>query len=249
MAVAEQTRPGREAAEQVLAQLDHGEAPIVGLLGDTGTGKTTAAQQLVDHYLRRASGRVFIIDDKELRARFAGAERRDVADLSKNHVEAADRVIVFRGEPSRGVLVDPEEIAALAWRRVQRGRKTLLVVDELVAGREQLTKNAQWRKGVEYLPRSFTAGRAVGVATLWGAQSPQMVPVDPFEQSNAILCFRLAGMGLAKLKERNYLDGGAGDVISRLHGPPDPPATRGDFVLLQRGRPWDRKIYKFGVAA
>jgi energy-coupling factor transporter ATP-binding protein EcfA2 len=248
MALAAAPRPGSEAAAEVFAQLDHGEAPDVGLLGDTGTGKTTAANELVQLYLRKSPGSVFILDDKELRARFAGQERRDVKDLRDHPIDPdGPRVIVFRGEPSRGVMADPEEVAELAWRRVARGRKTLLVIDELVAGRESLSKNSQWRKGIEFVPKSFTAGRAVGVANLWGAQSPQLVPVDPFEQSNAILCFRLAGMGLAKLKERDYLAGGADEVIPLLHGPPDPPASRGDFVLLRRGRPWDRKIYKFGV--
>jgi len=248
VAASQPRRPGEEAAAAVLAQLDHGEAPIVGLLGDTGTGKTTAAQKLVDKYLQKSPGSVFIIDDKELRARFAGQERSDVRDVRQRPIDPAQgRVIVFRGVPSQGVMVDPESIAELAWRRVAKGRQTLLVVDELVAGRGELTKNAQWRKGVEFMPKSFTAGRAVGVATIWGAQSPQLVPIDPFEQSNAVLCFRLAGMGLQKLKERDYLEGGAAEVIPRLHGPPLPPAERGDFVLLRRGLPWDGNIYKFAV--
>jgi len=241
--------PGREAAVEVLAQLDHGESPHVGLLGDTGTGKTTAAQELVALYLERSPGSVLIADDKELRPRFAGNERRDREDLRLHPIDPEGpnpRVIVFRGEPARGVMADPEEIAELAWRRVARGRKTLLVIDELVAGREELTKNAQWRKGITYVPRSFTMGRQPGVGALWGAQTPQLVPIDPFEQSSAILCFRLAGLGLAKLKERDYLAGGADLVIPLLHGPPLPPAERGDFVLLRRGQPWNGKIYKFG---
>src|SRR5205085_2346762 len=132
------------------------------------------------------------------------------------------------------------------WARVQHSRKTLLVLDELIAGREeQLSKNTQWRKGVEFIPKTFNAGRAVGISAFWGAQSPQDVPPVIFEQSNAILCFRLAGLGLARLRERNYLEGGAADVIPRLHGPPDPPASRGDFGLLRRGPPWDGNIYKF----
>jgi hypothetical protein len=87
----------------------------------------------------------------------------------------------------------------------------------------------------------------VGVADFWGAQVPQMVPLEPFEQSHAILCFRLAGLGLETLRERDYLLGGAELVIPRLHAPPDPPHLRGDFVLLRRGQPWNGKIYKFEV--
>ena len=52
-------------------------------------------------------------------------------------------------------------------------------------------------------------------------------------------------VGIRALRERNYLEGGAEDVIPRFHGPPAPPAERGDFALLRRGQPWDRNRYKF----
>ena len=246
VAVAPTHRPGEEAAAEALAQLDYGEAPQIGLLGDTGTGKTTAAKSLIELYLEKSPGSVLIVDDKEMQPRFDGQLRRDVEDLRAQPVEYSQgRVIVFRGEPGRGVRVDLEEVAELAWARAQRGRKTLCVFDELIAGREELTKNTQWRRGVTWVPRNFTMGRSPGIGDLWGAQSPQLVPIDPFEQSSAILCFRLAGMGLARLKERDYLLGGAGEVIPKLTGPPLPPAQRGEFVLLRRGQPWNGKIYKF----
>lgn len=249
VAVAPAHRPGEEAAEEALAQLDFGEAPQIGLLGDTGTGKTTAAKSLIELYLRKSPGSVLIADDKEMVPRFDGQLRRDVDDLRENPIDyQLGRVTVFRGEPGKGVRVDLEEIAELAWARAQRGRKTLCVFDELVAGREELTKNTQWRRGVTWVPRNFTMGRSPGIADLWGAQSPQLVPIDPFEQSSAILCFRLAGMGLARLKERDYLLGGAGEVIPKLTGPPAPPAQRGEFVLLRRGQSWNGKIYKFREA-
>jgi hypothetical protein len=246
VAVATAHRPGQEAAAEALAQLDFGEAPQIGLLGDTGTGKTTAEQHLIDLYLEKSPGSVLIADDKEVQPRFKGQCRRDVEDLRDNPIDwHQGRVIVFRGDPARGERVSLEEIAELAWARAARGRKTLCVFDELVAGREELTKNTQWRKGITYVPRNFTMGRSPGIGDIWGAQSPQLVPIDPFEQSSAILTFRLAGMGLARLKERDYLLGGAGEVIPRLSGPPMPPAQRGEFVLLRRGQPWNGKIYKF----
>lgn len=242
-------RPGQEAAEEALAQLDFGEAPQIGLLGDTGTGKTTAAKYLIQTYLRRSPGSVLIVDDKEMTARFAGQYRRDVEELRERPLDFAEgRVIVFRGEPGRGERVDLEEVAELAWARSQKGRKTLCVFDELIAGREELVKNTQWRKGITWVPRNFTMGRSPGIADLWGAQEPAEVPTVVFNQSSAIITFRLAGTGLAKLKERNYLEGGVGEVIPRLSGPPAPPSSRGEFVLLRRGLPWNRKIYKFQEA-
>ncbi len=231
-----------------MAPLAYGEAPQIGLLGDTGAGKTTAARELIELYLRQSPGWVLIVDDKELRARYEGQERRDVEDLVQHPVNGdGRRVVVFRGVPSAGVDADPEQVAALAWKRAGRARKSLVVHDELVAGRESIIKNRQWRKGVSHLPKSFTKGRAVGLADIWGAQSPQEVPVDPFEQSNAILCFKLAGLGLERLRERNYLLGGVDVVIPKLHAMEVPPPERGDFVLLRRGQAWNGKVYKFAV--
>lgn len=229
-----------------MAPLDYGEAPQVGILGDTGAGKTTAARELIELYLTKSPGWVLIVDDKELRPRYEGQLRSDVKDLVAHPVDPhGRRVIVFRGVPGQGVDADPEEIAELAWKRVARARRSLVVHDELVAGREAFIKNRQWRRGVVHLPKSFTKGRAVGLADIWGAQSPQEVPVDPFEQSNAILCFKLAGLGLERLRERNYLLGGVDVVIPQLHAMDVPPPQRGDFVLLRRGQPWNGKVYKF----
>lgn len=249
MAPARALWPGEDAADELLRPLSYGEAPQFGILGDTGTGKTTLARYVVELYLRRSPGMVLVVDDKERRARYVGQERRDVEDL---HLHPFDpegpRVIIFRGDVAAGVDADPEEVAELAWRRAARGRATLIMHDELVAGREEIVKNRQWRKGITFIPRSFTKGRAAGVADGWGAQSPQEVPVQPFEQSNKIACFKLAGLGLERLRERDYLTGGAELVIPKLHGMEVPPAERGDFVLLSRGQPFDGKIYKLGAA-
>lgn len=242
------TYPGQLAAAEVLRPLTYGEGPKVGILGDTGTGKTTAMVEIVRLYLRMSPGLVFVVDDKELRARFEGQERRDVGELRATEKPLdpnGSRVCVIRGVPAEGIDANPEEVAALCWKRAARGRATLMVNDELVAGRESYIKNRQWRKGVTYMPRNFTKGRVVKISDVWGAQSPQDVPIEPFEQSNGILCFRLGGMGLAKLAERNYLDGGAEQAIPTLPGMEAPPNERGRFVLLRRGQPWDRRFYRF----
>jgi hypothetical protein len=243
-------RPGSEAADIVFSCLDHGEAPQIGVLGDTGAGKTTAMRALVAEYLKRSPGIVLAVDDKERAARYTGVERKSRADLAARPItsderERFGRVIVFRGDMLAAVDADPEEVAAFAWDLARLGKPTLVVHDEL--NREKVVKNMAWRKGVTWIPNSFAKGRAVGVGDLWGSQSPQDAPIAVFEQSSAILCFKLAGMGLEKLRHRGYLDGGAEKVIPTLHAMDAPPAQRGDFVLLQRGQPWNGAVYKFGA--
>lgn len=234
--------PGDRAAAVALAPLASGEAPRIGVLGDSGTGKTHANAKVVTAYLRASPGIVLVVDDKELRARFAGQERRDVDELSSRPPDGAGlRVLVFRGCPREAVEVDPETVAALAWRLVGRGQTVLVVYDEL----DKAAAYGQWKRGVVKIPKSFGQGRAVGIASLWGTQSPQAVPREAFEQSSCIMCFRLAGRGLALLGERDYLEGVPPGLIESFPGDEVPPAQRGDFVLLRRGRPWDGLIYRF----
>ena len=238
-------RPGSEAAALAFAPLGFGEAPRIGVLGDSGTGKTHAMRCLVEDYLRRSPGIVVIVDDKDpRRAQFAGQMRSNVAELLDNPIDPAQRrVIVFRGDTYSGSDADPDEVAAFAWSLAARGRPSLTVFDELA--HEQLAHYGMWKRGIEHTPRALTKGRSVGVGVLWGTQMPQAVPLAAFEQSSSILEFRMAGAGLAKLKERDYLLGGADAVIPALPGDEAPPSQRGKFVLLQRGRPWDRNAYRF----
>lgn len=197
---------------------------------------------LVSAYLKGSPGTVLVVDDKELRARFPGQERRDVAALATSPPDPnGPRVLVFRGSPREAIEVDPESVAALAWRLAGRGQPVLVVYDEL----DKATTYGAWRRGTVKIPKAFGQGRAVGIASLWGTQSPQAVPREAFEQSSCILCFRLAGRGLALLGERDYLGGDVAPVIEALPGDERPPAERGDFVLLRRGRPWDGVIYRF----
>ena len=47
---------GDQAADKAFGRLGWGEAPAIGILGKSGTGKTEAARRLVEHYLRRSRG-------------------------------------------------------------------------------------------------------------------------------------------------------------------------------------------------
>jgi len=255
--------PGARAADQVFAPLAEGEAPRIGILGDSGTGKTEAARRLVDEYVRRVPGVALVCDDKELRARFVGQERAAVADLTTQPPAAEPRVYVFRGVPSAGVLIDPETVCEMGWRLVARRRPVLIVYDEL----ERAAEDGEWKdtpcpaakwhryargaceacgKPEPCIPRAFAQGRALGLASLWGSQSPQDAPRKAFEQSSCILCFRLDGMGLNLLRRRGYVfEDDLQATIRSLPGDELPKPERGYFVLLRRGRPWDRAVYRF----
>jgi hypothetical protein len=222
----------------VLAQVGS-EGVRVGILGDSGTGKTHAAQAFVTAYLARSPGYVLIVDSKA-EGRFGGQVYSSVAELAGRPPAPEPRVLSFRGDPFAGVGVAPDETAALAWRLAARKRPTLTVVDEL----EAATTQGQWQRGVRWIPQSFVMGRSHGISVLWGCQAPQGVPRQAFGQSDWLLCFRLAGTELRLLRERNYLNGIRPELVESLPGADAPPAARGAFVLLGRGRPWDGQVYR-----
>jgi len=192
----------------------------------------------------RVPGVALVIDDKELRPRFDGQCYRDVAELQLRPPLPEPRVIVFRGDARNAIQVDAESVAVLGWAMQARRRPVLLVYDELARAAD----DGEWRDGVEKIPAAFGQGRAVGISSLWGTQSPQDVPRAAIEQSSYLLVFRLDGLGLNLLKRRNYvLDDRLAQVIRSLPGDELPPAERGHFVLLRRGRAWDGLIYRYGA--
>jgi hypothetical protein len=234
----------REAAAIIFQPLPH-EGPRIGVLGDSGCGKTEAMRRLEAEYRQRMpNGLVLVIDDKEAAAQFAGQERRDRQDLRDRPPTKEPRVIVFRGDRfSRATgEVDPEEIAEIQWMLAQKGRPSLVVYDEL----DKAANMAMWKRGDASTVRwAFIKGRSSGAASLWGTQETQAVPREAFNQSSCLIVFRMVGNPLRLLKERGYLEGGVGDVIPSLPGDELPRNQRGYFVLLLRGRPWNQRIYRF----
>lgn len=240
--------PGLEAASEAWAPLAFGEGARVGILGDSGAGKSTAEKELIRDWLRRTPGPAIVIDDKGPKQRFEGQARRDIADLRQHPIERgpeASRVIVLRGDCFAGYKVDREEVAAFSWKVIARRQQCLVVHDEL----KEAASGGQWKSGSIWLPRSFSQGREVGLSQLWGTQDTQEVPAEAFNQSSSLLCFKIAGNGLRLLRQRDYIADGVDEVISKLPGDDVPPAERGAFVLLRRGKPWNGKIYRFAVAA
>lgn len=238
------TKDGREAIEAALATIAYGEGQRFGFLGDTGTGKSHLARELAYEYPRRSPGVALVVDDKNPQPQFKGVYRVDRADLAGNPIDEKrdGRVIVFRGHPLVvGGGVDLESIAELQIALAKRGRPTLGLYDELAAA----ANGGQWAAGdASNLAWCFERGRASGVSVAWGTQETESVPRQAFNQSEVIYAFRMMGNPVRLLKKRGYLEGGAEKVLPRLAGPPLPPPQRGTFLVLRRGQPWDRQIYK-----
>lgn len=229
--------PGDIAATACFASLTAGEGVRIGLLGDPGSGKSYAAKALAARYLAACRGLVAVADSKG-DGGWPGDVRESVAALAEN--PPTSREIVFTpdafGEP-----LDLESVARWQWSLAARRCRSLVVYDELGDG----CGSGEWLPGTRDLPRVFTHGRRVGISAIWGAQFAQIVPREPYETSSYLLVWRQAGNALAILRRRGYTDDESEAAIRALPGDSVPPDKRGAFVLLRRGRPWDRHIYRF----
>lgn len=247
-ATARRLTSGDEATRIILAPLREDEAAIVTIVGDTGTGKTTALLAISQAYLRACPGVVIVSEDKGLSSRYPGAVRRNREDLERRPLtadEARTRTIVFRGDPTGNVDCSPEDSAAFAWELIRLGRRSLQVNDELA--REEICVGTAWKSGVRWLPKTYKQGRELGLGSLAASQQPIDVPIVVWTQSTSVIVFKLDAMGMKVLARRNYFSNGVEKVIPTLHGLESPKAQRGDFVLLQQGRSWDGRVYKFGA--
>jgi hypothetical protein len=228
-----------QIARAVWRPLGWGEGARVGVLGDSGTGKSHACRRLVEEYLRGCAGVAWIADWARS---YQGQQYTDPGELARRPPVASPRVLCFAGDVRNARPIHAEEVARAAWGYALRARNhALLVTDELA---ESCT-GGQWRRGVERIPAAFTMGRKIRLSVLWGAQYPQQVPQAAFDQSQYLLVFRLSGAPLSLLQRRGYIDARVSEVIRRLPGPEAPPKSRGGFVAIQRGAPWDGQVHRF----
>lgn len=237
---------GDLAAQKAFACLDGGEAPCVGILGKTGTGKTEAARALIPHYLRRSRGVVLVIDDKEPRPRYGGQYYVDAAETERRRPLPEPRVLVFRGEPSKMVSVDHESVALFQQGLATRGVPSLCVHDE----QADAAKFGQWLAGGKSLLKvQYVKGRALGVGKLWLTQLPEYVPDEPWRQSTHIVCFNVDEATLQRLQRHRWVDARLAKTIAALPDRRAPRSERGYFMLLEPECASDGRIYRFPLAA
>lgn len=235
---------GEEAAAIALAGCDYDEAPRIGILGDSGCGKTNAMIHVIKRYREKMKNAVvLIVDDKGRAPQFKGCQ--EFRYPSETNIDrSGPQIVSYRGDPyDLKKEVNPEDVARIQWSLSRSGRPSLGVYDEL----DKACDHAQWKEGDASVIRwLFKKGRDVQTGLIWGTQETQEVPASAFNQSSNILAFRMVGAPLRLLKERGYCEGGVEKVIPALPGDELPRAKRGFFVLLRRGRPWDGKVYRFG---
>jgi hypothetical protein len=223
-----------------LACMQYAEAPRVGFIGDTGTGKSRAMRAVMAGWLTRNPGVVLALD-KGGSSGFEGQRRVSLSDLRLQPMAAEPRAVVFTGDLSSGVNPGAEEVAGFAWRLRSARCGSLVVVDEL----KWAAKNGWWQKGARWLPQICSEGRKHDVGILWGSQSPQDAPREAIEEAGLLVVFRLAGLGVRCLRDRDYLLGMPDGTLEALPGEESPPAERGRCVIIRRGRPWDGRFHRF----
>jgi hypothetical protein len=234
--------PGDRAAEKAFARISWGEAPAIGILGKSGTGKTEAARRLIPHYLRASGGIAIVIDDKELKPRYQGQCFVAPSSIRPGQMKPEPRVIVFRGDPAQMLGVDHEEVAAYQQRLAAQGFKTLCVHDEM----SDAARYGQWKAGKDSLiARQFVKGRVIGVGKLWLTQLPQYVPEEPWSQSTSFLCFNVDEGTIQRLKRNRWVDDRLARTITSLPDGDAPPSDRGYFVLLEPDCASDGQVYRF----
>jgi hypothetical protein len=223
-----------------LASMRFGEAPRVGCVGDTGTGKSRAMRALAAGWLARNPGLILALD-KGGASGFEGQRRVSVSDLQLHPMATEPRAVVFTGDLAAWIDPDPEEVARLAWRLRARRTGSLVVVDEL----KWCARASWWKRGTKYLPQICSEGRKHDVGILWGTQSPQDAPREAIEEAGILVVFRLAGLGVRCLRDRDYLLGMPDGTLESLPGEESPPSERGRCVILRRGHSWDGRFHRF----
>lgn len=224
-----------------LAPIASGEGCRVGLLGDPGSGKSYAARLIAAEYLRRSRGLVAVANSKG-EAGWSGEEYSSLDDLRDRPNRG--RELVFTPPPTD--TLDLPALALWQWSLATAHRcRSLLIWDEL----GDAASDGEWidagDDGASQIGRCFTHGRRLGMSELWGAQFAHQVPREAWETTSCVLVWRQAGNALRILRLRGYTDLDVEQVISALPGDDVPPAERGEFVLLRRGRPWDGCTYRF----
>jgi hypothetical protein len=231
------SRAFRAVCQRILTPLASGQARRHLWVGDTGMGKTTANQALIEMALQgNYVDLVLTHDEKDpWQTQYpGGTERIDVNDL-KQRPPSGDmdnpRHIVFRGialSRRRDVGCKPDSLAQVAWEIIQSPSsqqriRILLNFDEL---HDALIPNSQIWDGPS-IGSAYRKGRSVGISVFAGIQQPQLLPRESFGLAETIGLFRMDGREAKYLLNQKIINEAQAKVIPFL--------GIGDFILSAKG--------------
>lgn len=157
------------------------------------------------------------------------------------------RVIVCRPRVFQGQDLDGEEWAGVARACSGGDLATMTFIDELVP---EFCEFCQFKGGAKSkLKKNFIYGREWKLGYAWGTVDLTDVPMTVVNTTSHQFVFNAGGASLDILRRRRFLLGVPDGLVERLTTYPAPPETRGEFVWLQPGIPWDRTIYKLRSVA
>jgi uncharacterized protein len=219
-------------------------------LGETGSGKTSLMRAIVYATIAQRLANFALIHD----AKGIFPEYRHSVQLTnvrafverKGMLPGEMPVYSFRGDVRRDIAVSAEEVAALSRFLGKKGRVVndvwlpnshLCVIEEVseasTAGRKHLkAPSVLW---------IAEQGRKVGVSLLGTTQSPRKIPLDLLGQASSVAFFRLTGADANYLGERLELNP---TMVQAIRGPQGEGLPNYDYVLWNKGAPWDGQIHR-----
>ena len=206
-----------------------GEGFRHGWLGNTGSGKTTAIRKLL--YDFKGDCLTLIHDDSKRWPQYASDGKEGGVYQTLKMAPDSASVITVRGNPLKGELVEPEELAQAAIKIGMAGIPVRFVIDELdracsPGGRVLLGTHVR---------TCLVRGRALQLSVIWSTQAPQRAPLEFVDQSTTIGLCQLGPRALNYLSDRLFFDKDLLEIVPKL--------KVGEFVLYEQGKDWDRKIY------
>jgi hypothetical protein len=224
-------RPAALAWKKLSAPLRTGQGVRVGLIGVTGSGKTTSAVDFLNYLADHQLAHLTIIHDVKMpRPQFEGRIENEADAVISRPPKDYPATIVLR---RRGLdhTPDVEKAARVTLHASFSGLPTVLVLDEFA--------RATTRSGKEFTAPSvdkiLSEGRGIGASLIWGSQLPQRVPTSAYDQS-AIVLHRSGRKVLSYLVDAKVIDNAAAEVVARL--------GVGEFILATAEEDFDGVIYQ-----
>jgi len=221
------------AIPSLISSLEKNEGYRIGILGESGAGKTSA----IKHFLAIPfDGVTLIHDEKAGNPQFDGytVQYANIASVPDN----VDTV-VFRGDPYNRTTVEVNSVALLALKLARLRIPVRLVIDEL----DRAVTDGGRALNSPAVRECITQGRAMKLCVLWSTQLPQRAPVEMLDNASAIVLGRCGPRAVNYLDQRCFFTDDETASIKGLKTHYEDNRTVGELVVHRNGKPWDGRVY------